>query len=191
MHAIYRNVVFDNVSRPASPEDIASLEVALGASLPRDVVEFLSVVNGADCAFSMDVTLADGSSRNVALQEWYGVEGPTTFEHALDFVRETFQVPREVLPIANSNAQHFFFVDLTEQGGGRVVAFVQGQPGWTGRNTAPEFVTVANSLMELLDELSLDDDTVEMLQEELGNDEEEDQRIERILDVGRPGWRAP
>lgn len=190
VHAIYRNVVFDNVSRPASAEDIASLEVALGAALPRDVVDFLSVVNGGDCAFSVEVTLADGSPRRIALQEWHGVEGPTTFEHALDFARQTFEVPREVLPIANSNWHDFVFLDLTEGGGGQVVAFVMGHPAWTGWNTESEFVTLANSLTELLDRLSLDDETVEMLMEELENFEQQAQRIERILDVGRPGWRT-
>ncbi|PYE49472.1 SMI1/KNR4 family protein [Deinococcus yavapaiensis] len=190
MHAIYRNVVFDNVSRPASPQDIAHLEAALGARLPRDVVDFLLAVGGGDCAFSTNVTLVDGSTRRIALREWHGVEGPTTFEDALDFTCKTFGVPREVLPIANSNWHDFVFLDLTEQGDGRVVAFVMGHPAWTGWNTESEFVMVANSLTDLLDQLSLDDETVEMLQEELGNGDEEDQRIERILDVGRPEWRT-
>lgn len=191
MHAIYRNVVFDHVGRPASPADIASLEADLGATLPQEVVDFLSVVNGGTCAFSVDVDLGDGNRRTVALQEWHGFDTVTTFEQALTFTRATFGVPRAILPVANSNWHDFVFLDLSEEGEGRVVVFVMGQPAWTGWNTESKFVTVASNLTELLDRLYLDDDTVEMLQEDLGNrDEEEDQQIERILDTGRPGWRT-
>jgi len=191
VHAIYRNVVFDNVARRASPEDIAGLEADLGVTLPREVVDFLLVVNGGTCAFSVDVDLGDGQIRTVALQEWHGFDTVTTFEQALTFTRETVGIPRAVLPIANSNWHDFVLLDLTEEGEGQVVVFVRGQPAWTGWNTESKFVTVASNLTELLDRLYLDDDTVEMLQEDLGNrDEEEDQRIERILDTGRPGWRT-
>ena len=190
MHAFYHNVVFDNVSRPARPDDIAALEVALGVKLPGDVVDFLSVVGGGECAFSVDVTLKDGSTHTITLREWHGFEGRTTFEQALDFARETFQLPREVLPFANLNWQDFVFLDLTDEGGGRVVMFVMGQPAWIGRNPEPEFVVVAGSLTELLDQMSLDDDMVELLRKELGGDVDEDKRIERILDAGRPEWRT-
>ncbi|MPY67944.1 hypothetical protein F8S09_14880 [Deinococcus sp. SDU3-2] len=85
------------------------------------------------------------------------------------------------------------FLDLTEEGECWVGVFVMGQPAW---NTESKFITLASSFTELLDQLRLDDDTVEMLHEDLGNrDEEEDQRMESIWiqadSAGEPPDRIP
>lgn len=188
MQVVYRNIAFDNVGRPGSTSEMAALEDTLGAPLPKDFFDFLSVVGGGLCEFSIDVPLPGGGTRTINLRDWHGFECKTTFSEALRFAQITFQTPQDVLPIANSNWEDFAFLDLTHEGGGRIVTFVMGQPAWPGWNPEAIFVTVAESFAELLDRMYLDDDTVELLQEELGD--EDDQRIERILDVGRPGWRT-
>ncbi|MEF2278601.1 SMI1/KNR4 family protein [Deinococcus sp. YIM 134068] len=189
MQIVYRNVVFDHTC-PWSSSEISALEDILGASLPKDFLDFSAVVGGGVCEFSFDVPFPRGGNRTLALRDWHGFKCRTTFAEALDFARKTFHIPQKVLPIANSDWENFVFLDLTQEGGGRVVVFVMGKPAWTGWSTESTWTTVAESFTELLDRMYLDDETVELLQEELGDDEEEDRRIERILDIGRPGWRA-
>lgn len=190
MHVTYRNVVFDDVNGPATPSDLTGLEADLGAALPQEVSEFLTAVGGGHCEFSLEVTFRTGKTQTVTLPQWHGFTGPATFAQALQVTRARLQIPPGVLPIANSNWEHFLFLDLSGHATGQAVLFVMGRPAWTGLNTESEFVPVAESLNAVLDRMILDDDTAQALMEELGDNDEADRRIERILDLGRPGWRT-
>ena len=74
--------------------------------------------------------------------------------------REYQKLPRGVLPFARDGGGSMVYLDLSAEGRGRVVAFVDGLPEWTGLRTEPAFVELAPSFEEYVRKLRIDRESV-------------------------------
>lgn len=64
-----------------------------------------------------------------------------------------------VLPIATDGGGSTLYIDLRD--GYKMVAFVEGMPGWTGLRQENSIVVVAESFYDYLSKLTLSDETIE------------------------------
>ncbi len=104
--------------------------------------------------------------------------------------REYAKITKGVLPFARDGGGSVVYLDLTPQGNGRVVAFVEGLPGWAGKRTESTFIEVASSFDEYVNKLRVD---IEAVIDHLENDATELSHVmatEEWLDIGLPNWRT-
>lgn len=82
------------------------------------------------------------------------------------------------------------YLDLTPEGNGRVVAYVEGLPGWAGKRTESAFIEIAASFDDYVSKLRID---IEAVVDQLQNYAKELSHIvatEEWLDIGLEGWRS-
>jgi hypothetical protein len=104
--------------------------------------------------------------------------------------REYQKVPPGVLPFARDGGGSLVYLDLSPEGRGRVVAFVEGLPEWTGRRTESAFIELASSFDEYVIKLRIDRGAViDRLQHDAQSIEHVD-ATEEWLDIGIPSWRS-
>jgi hypothetical protein len=82
----------------------------------------------------------------------------STFVYEILQSRNIFKIPNEVLPFAIDGGGSTLFLDLTEQVNGRIVAFIHGLPGWTGRSGVDTFIEIAPSFNIYLGKLFVCED---------------------------------
>lgn len=118
----------------------------------------------------------------------YPVE--TIFDE-LRHARLVYELPRQVLPFGMCGGDVPLFLDLTADGGGRVVVYLRGLPEWAGKRQTSAFVEVAGSFDEFLRQLRLDEkECIECLVNAL-----ESGNVQAIaygtsfLDLALPQWR--
>ena len=146
--------IVDPLDAPTAGE-IAAIEAKVGAPLPTDVLDFLRLANGAYFPYSIQVHHKQGS-------EWLsfcsvtstrppepGTLGFGTFLGEIECARGG-GVPVNALPIARDGGSSVLYVDLTPEGNGRVLAFIEGLPGWAGHSQEDAIVVLAPSLAEYL-----------------------------------------
>lgn len=165
--ANYRHLeIEESVGEPTAAE-LEAIEQKLGAKLPKDFVDFLLVANGGYLPYSIDVPIdEDGKTETLCFCELYRTRGKnysqgsdeSTFMAEIDAEREYKNAPPEVLPIARDGGSSILYLDLTPKGAGRVVAFVDGLPAWTGLRQNDAFVELAKSFAEFADKLYLEPD---------------------------------
>lgn len=148
MGGIRRLEVEDPLPPPTAGE-IAAIEEALGARLPPGFVAFLADANGGRLDYSFDVP-AGGQTVPVSFHSLHHTRRPLPWKpspgamlHEIEAERRTKGVARELLPFASDGGASVVFLDLTPEGNGRVVAYVEGLPGWDG-DPASAFVVLAS-----------------------------------------------
>lgn len=150
--------VADDPLDPPTPGELASLEAAVGAALPPSFVAFLATSNGGRLEYALDVPAGERSLRVVfwslfsTREPLPGLRANGRFLHELASERALKGVPDGYLPFATDGGASVAYLDLTPEGAGRVVGYIEGLPGWTG---VPEsaFFELAPSFPAFLERL--------------------------------------
>jgi len=152
--ANYRHLEFESEGPPPTPEEIAAIESALGSVLPSDVREFLQVANGAYVDYSITVRTPE-TEEPVCFCGIFSTQGDEleSFLGELKAFREHWRLPPAILPFARDGGGSYVFLDLTPEGGGAVVTFIEGLPGWTGLTQTSGLVRLADSFSDYVDKL--------------------------------------
>lgn len=139
-------------------EELAAVEAELGVPLPPEFVAFLAQANGGRLDYSFDVPVP-GGALPVSFHSLHHTRRPSALRpspgsmlHELSAERRTKGVARELLPFASDGGASVVFLDLTPEGSGRVVAYVEGLPGWDG-DPHSAFVVLAGSFAAFLERL--------------------------------------
>jgi len=190
--------VIDHPQAPPTEAEIAALEGEIGAELPTDFKDFLKVANGGHLEYEVEVDHPGGRERLVFGGLFSTQRSPSaqsdweTFLGELKAAREAFRLPHQVLPIARDGGGSMLFLDLSEAGQGRVVAFVHGLPAWTGLRQTNAFVDVAPSFSGYVDKLYIPEDLAREAVDAAKNQSNQE-RLKAIrdwLEVGMPDWRS-
>ncbi|MBK9089532.1 MAG: SMI1/KNR4 family protein [Holophagales bacterium] len=151
------------VDAPRSPptdEEIAAIETAVGEKLPADLLDFLAAANGGKLDYTFELPtefrpfpLCFYSLYSTRLPHQGRAPGGLIL-HELEVERRLKDLRPGLLPIAADGGTSVLYVDLAPERYGRIVAYVEGLPGWDG---TPEgsFVDLAPSLDEYLAALYL------------------------------------
>ena len=159
----YHHVVIQNPLPSPGPEELTAVEQELGAALPALFAEFLTIAHGGTCDFVFD---ADGET--ISLGRIFRLERDPDSELRLGYdygtilgelgaEREAKRLPKQVLPFAQGGGDVWIYLDLTPEGSGRIVAFLQGLPDWTGLRQESAFVEVAPSFNAFLESLRVNE----------------------------------
>jgi cell wall assembly regulator SMI1 len=140
---------------PPTSEEIEAIETAVGGSLPPDLLAFLSVANGGKLDYIFELPTEAGPFP-LCFYTLYSTRRPLPGRapgglilHELELERRLKGLRPGLLPIAADGGTSVLYVDLSPERTGRVVAYVEGLPGWDG---TPDgcYVDVAPSLPAFL-----------------------------------------
>jgi hypothetical protein len=195
----YKHVAIDRFRGPPDPKELVAIECALACPLPTDFVEFLEVANGGSIdGYSISAPVSPQTD-SLAFPGIYfvgkdrkGSYGYGTFVGEIHAERRTRSIPPRVLPFARSGGGSVVFQDLaSKERPGRVVAYVHGLPGWTGRARTDQFVELAPTFAEYVARLRVDEKRARKALEQARARGDRDQIAanEEFLDIGLPGWR--
>ncbi len=186
----YRNLALVGWSPPPADADVKSVERVLGAKLPPSYLEFLSVGNGAVCSGTIELEDSGGRRERVAFSEFFEL-GPGKDSRLLREYRQLrrfMRSPREVLPIAQDGMGSVLFLDLTDEGTGRVVAFVDALPEWAG-GRASGLLVAASSFEDYLSRLEVPrEEIVDSVRE--AKDPAHLEEVLEWVEIVLPGWKA-
>lgn len=164
----------------------------LGAKLPDSFRQFLEVANGGTLEYVIDVPMGNGRMEEMSFCSIFSTdEGDFCDETLMGEIRserEYAKIPDGVLPFARDGGGSMVYLDLSAEGRGRVVAFVEGLPAWTGRRAESAFIELAPSFDEYVRKLRIDsNEVIRNLTDvsELSHVE----ATEEWLDIRLPGWR--
>jgi cell wall assembly regulator SMI1 len=189
----YKHLAIDRAKPAPTPVQLASIERLLGARLPASFREFLQVANGGYVEYMIDVPFDDGKSEPLCFSSIFCAdEGEFldgTYVEEINSARQYQKIPPGVLPIARDGGGSMLYLDLSPEGKGRVVAFVEGLPEWTGLRTQSAFIELASSFDEYVEKLRIDR---EMVIDQLRQDAKTEAHVDATkewLDIGIPKWR--
>jgi len=157
--ALYKGLLFDKSQPAPSTAEIARLEKLLGCPLPQDYKDFLQSCNGGHLEYFVHVPVSKDRRDLMCYGSFYAVdEGEWgTLPYELIQARRRKGFPSErVFPIARDGGGSELFLDL--RGSGKVVAYVEGLPAWTGSHGRDALVPVADSFDGYLAGLTIPDD---------------------------------
>lgn len=188
----YRHLALDGARPAPTAQQIAAVETLLEAPLPASFLAFLQVANGAYFDYACDVPDGEGGVEQMSFNTLFSAEDgdfcDETLVGEIRAARQHLAMPAQILPFARDGGNSMVFLDLTPEGGGRVVSYVQELPDWTGRR-AHGFIELAPSFDAWLDSLYIDRDTV---LDELEHSVSEPAHLDAMaqwLDIGMPAWR--
>ena len=191
-YARYRHLAIEDAKSAPTEAQMEAVEALLGAALPQSFREFLKVANGGTLEYVIDVPIGDGRTEMLSFCGIFSADEGTFCDETLvgeiRSGREYAKIPVGVLPFARDGGGSLVYLDLSEEGKGRVVAFVEGLPQWTGLRTESAFVELAASFEEYVGKLRIDpEDVVRAMDDarELSHIE----ATEEWLDIGLPEWR--
>lgn len=167
--AVYRNKIILDAQSPISASQLAAVEDQVDGELPRELIEMWKSSFGGSLDYDYQVEfgtyLYSASLRELFYFEsdhYRDLEG--WIDHELELAQETAEdneeaIPERIqyLPFAGFEYLERFYVSLSPDQFGKVVIYVQGIP-WKGRLNEDSAATVAESVNELFDQLSLDED---------------------------------
>jgi cell wall assembly regulator SMI1 len=190
----YRHLAIDDYAGPVDDDVFAELEKLIGVPLPQEFVNFLKVAHGGSMDFyQIDVPTEEAEEAGpVGFSAIYRLNGERTHQnlfYEIEQERANKQIPKEVVPFASDGGGSTVYLDLTPEGAGRIVAFVEGLPEWAGKRQKSQFVEVAASFSEYVDKLYVDEDEIrDELEETLDDDTE--QAWKQWLEIAFPDWRT-
>jgi cell wall assembly regulator SMI1 len=190
-YARFRHLAIERARPALSDDELRVVEAKLGSELPDSFREFLRTASGGHIAYVVDVPTQHGGTEPIMFGSVFSArdEDPESILKELDAAREVTRVPPGVLPFARDGGGSIVYLDLSPHGQGRVVAFVDGLPAWTGRERASGFVEIATSFDEYVSKLHIDrDDVLDVLQNDVSEQSHVD-ATEEWLDIGMPRWR--
>lgn len=192
-YARFRHLAIERAKPAPTKEQVAAIESLLGASLPASFRDFLQVANGGYLEYVIDVPFGEGRSEPLSFCGIFSAEDgdfcDETFVGEIRSSREYQKIPSGVLPFARDGGGSMAYLDLSAEGNGRVVAFVQGLPEWAGLRTKSEYIELASSFDEYVKKLRIDREAViDHLTHDARNVGHVD-ATEEWLDIGMPSWR--
>jgi len=153
----YKHLEVEDSKGAPAPEEVAAIEAKLGRPLPQDFLDFLSVANGAYLDYCVRVPpngeILSFCGIYLAGKNERGGYGYETFIHEIETERAYQNIPKGVLPFARDGGSSVVYLDLTPEGGGRVVAFVHGLPDWAGGREGDRFIEIAPSFADYIEML--------------------------------------
>jgi len=164
MYGKYKHIAIDDVSHQPKKSELKAIEDLLGTELPEDFLDSIFSTEPGDFC-------------------------DETFIGEIKSEREYAKIPNKILPFARDGGGSIVYLDLTDEGNGRVVAFVQGLPEWTGLRTESEFIQLAASFEEYIRKLRIDRN---LLIDQIQNDVSQISHIDATLEwleIGMPDWR--
>ena len=190
----YRHLAIDNAKPAPTESQLRAIETLLDARLPESFIEFLNVANGGYLEYVIDVPMHTGRTEQLSFCGIFSADEGTFCDETLvgeiNAERQYKKIPPGVLPFARDGGSSMVYLDLTPEGNGSVVAFVQGLPEWTGLRTESAFIELADSFDEYVTKLRID---LEAIIDHLEHDVTELSHIaatEEFLDIGLSNWRA-
>ena len=190
----FRHLAIEGAKPAPTQAQFAAIEQLLGARLPAPFREFLQVANGGYLEYVIDVPTGDGKSEELSFCSIFSAEDgdfcDETFVGEIRSAREYQKIPPGVLPFARDGGGSAAYLDLSPEGGGRVVAFVEGLPEWTGLRTESAVVELASSFDEYVSKLRIDRGAVIDHLLHGAQNIEHVGATEEWLDIGIPGWRS-
>jgi hypothetical protein len=188
----YRHLLIEPGEAPPTADEIAAIEAALGAALPTDFRAFLDVANGGYLEYVVDVPTGADSTEPISFCGIFSSRQSDTLETILGELasgRQYMNLPPGVLPIARDGGGSLLFLDLSPRGQGRVVAYVEGLPEWTGLRAESGLVELAPSLGAYVDLLHIDPISVEYELSTQATTVEHVEATETWLNEVMPAWR--
>ncbi len=141
----------DSPKTPPTAEEIAAIEGAVGAPLTPELRDFLDAANGGKLDYTFELPTEAGPFP-LCFYSLYATRVPLPGRSSAGMILHELEVERRLkglrpglLPVAADGGTSVLYVDLAPERRGRVVAWVEGLPGWDG---TPEgcFVEIAPSL---------------------------------------------
>ena len=189
----FRHLAIERAKPPPTNAQLAAIEALLGASLPASFREFLQVAHGGFLEYVVDVPFGNGKSEPLSFCSIFSAEDgdfcDETFVGEIRSGRQYVKLPPGVLPFARDGGGSMVYLDLSPEGHGRVVAFVEGLPAWTGLRSESTFVELASSFDAYVNKLRIDRDAV---MDHLVHDATTVAHVdatEEWLNIGMPSWR--
>jgi hypothetical protein len=145
---------------PPTADEISAIETAVGERLPADLLDFLAAANGGTLDYTFELPTEAGPFP-LCFYSVYSTRLPFPGRargglilHELEMERRLKGLRPGLLPLAADGGTSVLYYDLAAGSRGRIVAYVEGLPGWDG---TPEgcFVDLAPGLHELLSGLYL------------------------------------
>lgn len=156
----YPHLEVDAPKAPPTEEELSAIESAVGAKLPPDLLELLAGANGGKLDYVFELP-TEARPFPLCFYSLYSTRLPYPGRspaglilHELEMERRLKDLRPGLLPIGADGGTSVLYVDLAPERHGRVVAYVEGLPGWDG---TPEgcFVDLAPSLDDFLSALFL------------------------------------
>ena len=189
----FRHLAIERAKPAPTKEQLAAIEQLLGAKLPASFCEFLQVANGGYLEYVLDVSFSDGKSEPLSFCGIFSADNgdfcDETFVGEIRSGRKYQKIPPGVLPFARDGGGSIAYLDLTSEGEGRVVAFVEGLPEWAGLRTKSEYLELASSFDDYVKKLRIDRGAVlDHLRHGAKSTAHVD-ATEEWLNIGMPSWR--
>jgi hypothetical protein len=196
-HVRYRNVVVYDPKEPPRDVDIEAIEREAGVSLPDEYKRFIRVANGGALEYGCRIR-SGGVEQFIEFGGLYSIGGDGRRGDVLIELRNIpkcywhDQLPARCVPVARTGGESdTLYLDLTDEGYGRVFAFVNGRPAWTGRIQEDGLYELGTDWDAYLDSLSIEPEHAIEAWEASENATEEGLRdVEAWLDSGVPDWRV-
>jgi hypothetical protein len=194
---VYRHLVIEAPIASPTQQELAAIEEELGTGLPAEFTEFLSVAHGGNLEYIYHAPptpegeeLSVGHIFRTRSSDKRGYSRETFLTH-LHVERLHKELPRPVLPFARGGGDAMLYLDLTPEGAGRVVVYLQGLPAWAGLREESAFIEVAPSFGSFVESLRVDEAyCIECLQGALEKGNPEAVRYGVVfLDLALLGWR--
>jgi hypothetical protein len=189
----FRHLAVERAKPAPTDAQVAAVEKLLGAPLPTSFREFLRVANGGYLEYVIDVPFGEGKSEALSFCSIFSAQDgdfcDETFVGEIRSGRQYQNLPAGVLPFARDGGGSIAYLDLSSDGEGRVIAFVEGLPEWTGLRTESGFIVLASSFDGYVEKLRIDRLAV---LDHLTHDAQNTSHIEATeewLDIGMPRWR--
>lgn len=168
----HKNLVIIDAQEKPSEKEINQLEAELGVGLPSSYRAFLDDANSGDLGnYFVEVEHPEMKVPR-SFGFLYGTKPKNpgmpigSFEFEVAESRMHAQLPQQVLPIARDDSGCELFIDMTPDGQGSIIAFIQGIEGWENQPKENAYVFVADSFEDYLGMLQLEKDfCVEQLNE--------------------------
>jgi hypothetical protein len=188
----FRHLAIERTKPPPTEGQILAIETLLGAPLPASFRDFLQVANGGYLDYVVDVPVGDGQSEELCFCSIFSADEGNfcdeTFLGEIRSARQYQKIPPGVLPFARDGGGSAVYLDLSPQGRGRVVAFVEGLPEWTGLRTQSAFIELAASFDEYVDKLRIDRNMV-LFELPHAKSVAQLDATQEWLDIAIPSWR--
>lgn len=99
-------------------------------------LEFLQVANGGEIDYYCDVPDGRGGFEQMSFPGIFNAdEGDfcdETLVGEIRAARKHMDMPQKILPFARDGGDSMLFLDLSDEGHGRVLAYIRELPAWTG-----------------------------------------------------------
>lgn len=189
----YRHIAIDEAKAAPTPAQIAAIETELQASLPASFLEFLQVANGGEIDYYCDVPDGRGGFEQMSFPGLFNAdEGDfcdETLVGEIRAARKHMDMPEKILPFARDGGDSMLFLDLSDEGQGRVLAHIRELPAWTGPRAPAGLMVLAPSFDAYIASLYLDKNEVIRDLEQYASHPSHLAATAEYLDIGLPGWR--